>query len=123
MAEHVIGTVADFPVGSRTIVKIRNTEIGVFNVHGTLYALPNVCPHQFGPLCTGGVNGTMVSGPETDWTYQWSREGEILTCPWHGLEIDITTGQSLANPRVKVRQYPIAVVGDDVVVTLGGSNG
>lgn len=120
MAEHVIGTVADFPVGSSKIVKIRAIEIGVFNVHGTLYALPNVCPHQFGPLCTGGVNGTMLNGPETDWKYEWGREGEILTCPWHGLEIDITTGLALANPRVKVRQYPVSVVGDEVVVTVGG---
>ena len=119
MAEHVIGAVADFPVGSNTIVKIRNIEIGVFNVNGTLYALPNVCPHQFGPLCTGGVNGTMVSGPDTDWHYEWSREGEILTCPWHGLEIDITTGKALANPMVGVRQYAISVVDDEVVVTFG----
>ncbi len=119
MAEHVIGTVADFPVGSSTIVKIRAMEIGIFNVDGTLYALPNVCPHQFGPLCQGGVNGTMVSGPETDWQYEWAREGEILTCPWHGLEIDITTGQALANPKVRVRQYPVSVVGDEVRVTLG----
>ena len=73
MAEHVIGTVADFPVGSSTVVKIRNIEIGVFNVNGRLYALPNVCPHQFGPLCTGGVNGTMVSGPETNWAHEWGR--------------------------------------------------
>ncbi|MCA9858076.1 MAG: Rieske (2Fe-2S) protein [Thermomicrobiales bacterium] len=119
MAEHVIGTIADFPVGSSTVVKIRTIEIGVFNVAGTLYALPNICPHQYGPLCTGGVNGTMVSGPDTDWQLEWGREGEILTCPWHGIEFDITTGQALANPRFKVRQYPISVVDDKVTITLG----
>jgi nitrite reductase (NADH) small subunit len=121
MAEHVVGTVADFPIGSSTIVKIRNVEIGVFNVNGTLYALPNVCPHQYGPLCTGGVNGTMVSNADTGWNLEWGREGEILTCPWHGMEFDITTGTALANPKFKVRQYPISVVGDEVLVTLGGS--
>jgi nitrite reductase (NADH) small subunit len=119
MAEHIIGTVSDFPVGSSAVVKIRNVEIGVFNVNGTLYALPNVCPHQFGPLCTGGVNGTMVSNEDTDWNLEWAREGEILTCPWHGIEFDITTGQALASRRLKVRQYTISVVGDDVLVTFG----
>lgn len=119
MAEHVIGTVADFPVGSSTVVKVRNVEIGVFNVNGTLYALPNICPHQYGPLCTGGVNGTMESSADTDWQYEWGREGEIVTCPWHGIEFDILTGKSLASPRLKVRQYTISVVGDDVVVTFG----
>lgn len=119
MAEHVIGTVADFPVGSSKVVKIRNIEIGVFNVNGTLYALPNVCPHQFGPLCRGGVNGTMVNGPETDWQFQWGREGEILTCPWHGIEFDIAKGTALSNPRLKVRQYTVSVVDDEVLVTFG----
>lgn len=121
MPEHVIGTVADFPVGSHTVVTVRNVQIGVFNVDGTLYALPNVCPHQFGPLCTGGVNGTMISGPETGWQLRWGREGQILTCPWHGIEFDIATGQALANPRFRVRHYPIAVVGENVVLTLGGA--
>jgi nitrite reductase (NADH) small subunit len=119
VAEHVIGSVADFPIGSRAIVKIRNVEIGVFNVNGTLYALPNVCPHQFGPLCSGGVNGTMLSNPENDWNLEWGREGEILTCPWHGMEFDITTGVALANPKFRVRQYPISVVGNEVTITLG----
>jgi nitrite reductase/ring-hydroxylating ferredoxin subunit len=119
MPEHVIGKVADFPPGSRTVVRIRNMEIGIFNVNGTLYALPNICPHQFGPLCTGGVAGTMVSGPETNWNHAWLREGEILTCPWHGIEFDITTGQSLSSPRLRVRQYPVSVVGDEVTIMLG----
>ena len=44
------------------------------------------------------------------------REGEILTCPWHGLEFDLTTGRCLANPRVRVRQYPVAV--EDGLVKL-----
>jgi nitrite reductase/ring-hydroxylating ferredoxin subunit len=62
----------------------------------------------------------MVSNAETDWNLEWGREGEILTCPWHGMEFDITTGTALANPKFRVRQYKISVVGDEVLVTLGG---
>lgn len=119
MPEYVIGKPDDFPLGSRRVVKIRNVEIGVFNVDGTLYALPNVCPHQFGPLCTGGVNGTMISNAETNWNHAWLRDGEILTCPWHGIEFDITTGRALASPRLRVRQYPVSVDEDSVTITLG----
>ena len=119
MASHIVGPVAEFPENTHRVVKIRNIEIGVFNVNGAFYALPNVCPHQFGPLCRGGVNGTMVNGPETDWQFEWGREGEILTCPWHGIEFDIAKGTALSNPKLKVRQYTISVVDDEVMVTFG----
>ena len=51
--EHVVGDVSDFPEGSHGVVKVGRREIGVFNIGGELYGLPNVCPHQTGPLCEG----------------------------------------------------------------------
>ena len=83
-----------------------------------LYALPNVCPHQFGPLCAGTVNGTMACSAETGWRFAWVREGEIVTCPWHGIEFDITTGRSLASPRLRVRTYPVIVEDGQIKVTV-----
>jgi 3-phenylpropionate/trans-cinnamate dioxygenase ferredoxin subunit len=118
MAEHVVGPVADFPAGTHRVVKVRNLEIGVFNVAGRFYALPNVCTHQFGPLCAGTVSGTTACDAATGWRIAWVRAGEILTCPWHGLEFDLTTGRCLANPKVRVRQYPVAVENGVVKLTL-----
>ena len=118
MSEHVVGAVSDFPPGTHRLIRIRNAEIGIFNVGGRLYALPNICPHQFGPLCTGTVGGTTACNAETGWKHAWVRDGEIVTCPWHGLEFDITTGRCLAVPRLKVRTYPVAIVGDQVTLTL-----
>jgi nitrite reductase (NADH) small subunit len=46
------------------------------------------------------------------------REGEIVTCPWHGIEFDITTGKSLSSPRLRVRTYPVAVEDGQVKVTV-----
>jgi nitrite reductase/ring-hydroxylating ferredoxin subunit len=109
MAAHIIGPASDFPPGSHRLVEIRNIAIGIFNVAGVLYALPNVCPHQAGPLCAGTINGTMIRNAETGWRHAWVRNGEILTCPWHGIEFDIRTGRALASPRLRVRQYPVAV--------------
>jgi hypothetical protein len=51
--EHVVGDLSDFPEGSTEVVRVGRREIGVFNVGGGLYGLPNVCPHQTGPLCEG----------------------------------------------------------------------
>lgn len=117
MAEYVVGAVSEFPIDSHRVVSAGKLRIGVFNVGGDFFALPNICPHQFGPLCTGKTNGTMVSSAETNWKYEWRRSGEILTCPWHGIEFDIRTGKSLASPRMWVRPYRVEIRGGQVVVS------
>ncbi|CAA9562789.1 MAG: hypothetical protein AVDCRST_MAG88-1632 [uncultured Thermomicrobiales bacterium] len=118
MAEHTVGPAADFPPGTHRVVKVRNVEIGVFNVGGRFYALPNVCTHQFGPLCEGPVGGAMICNAATRWRHEWVRDGEIVTCPWHGLEFDITTGRCLASSKVRVRTYPVTVEGGQVKLVL-----
>jgi nitrite reductase/ring-hydroxylating ferredoxin subunit len=118
MAEHIVGRVDDFPPGTHRVVTVGRIEVGVFNVGGRFHALPNVCPHQFGPLCAGTVNGTTACSAETGWAFAWVREGEIVTCPWHGIEFDIATGQSLSSPRLRVRTYPVAVEDGQVKVTV-----
>ena len=117
MAEVVVGSVAELPPGSRRIVRLGAVEVGVFNVAGRYYALPNICTHQFGPLCQGQVSGTVVARPERGFRLEWERDGQIITCPWHGLEFDLTTGRCLAYPRLKLRSYRVRVENDQVVVT------
>ena len=118
MAEHFIGALADFPPGSQKVISIGKLQVGIFNVDGELYALPNICPHQFGPICTGRVSGTLLSDGEHEWNHYWGLDGKVVACPWHGIEFDITTGRSLASPKLKVRQYPIAVVDGQVCLTI-----
>ncbi len=117
MAEYRAGSVADFPVGAHKVVTAGRLVVGVFNVGGELFALPNICPHQFGPLVEGTVNGTMTCTAATGFRHEWGRQGEILTCPWHGMEFDIRTGRSLASEKIGVRPYTVRVDGDDVYVS------
>ncbi|HWE63301.1 MAG TPA: Rieske 2Fe-2S domain-containing protein [Chloroflexota bacterium] len=42
----------------------------------------------------------------------------MLTCPWHALEYDITTGRCLAYPGIKLRQFPLRVDGDQLIVIV-----
>ena len=114
----LVGPVEELPMGARKIVDAGGIAIGVFNVAGAFYALPNLCVHQWGPLCAGDVSGTLANSSETDWRYQWVRDGTIIICPWHSLEFDLTTGQCLAYPRVKLRRYEVAVEDDFVYVLL-----
>ena len=116
--EHVVAQVGEIGVGERRIVSIGSLEIGVFNVDGQYYALPNVCLHQYGPVCTGRISGTLTAAATSDWKLEWAYEGQIVTCPWHGLEFNITTGQCLAFPRRKLRSYPVTVEDGQIKVLV-----
>jgi 3-phenylpropionate/trans-cinnamate dioxygenase ferredoxin subunit len=108
VANHVVGAVAEIPPGQRKIVDLEGRSIGVFNVEGTFYALRNACPHQSGPLCRGSLIGLMrASDPRN---LEISRVGEIIRCPWHGWEFDVTNGRSIFNPhKLRVRSYEVTI--------------
>lgn len=118
MTRHLVARRDELGPGQRRIVRAGNLEIGVFNVDGRYYALPNVCTHQFGPLCEGRITGTLAASAETGWRTAWVQEGRILTCPWHALEFDLTTGRCVAYPKIRLRQFPVHVEGDQVLVTV-----
>ncbi|HEX5415288.1 MAG TPA: Rieske (2Fe-2S) protein [Chloroflexota bacterium] len=108
MAKHVVGTVGEIPPGERKIVELEGRSIGVFNVKGSFYALRNACPHQSGPLCRGRIKGLLQASDP--WHLELSREGEIIRCPWHGWEFDLTNGQSVFNPhKLRVRAYEVTI--------------
>ncbi len=115
---YVVGKVADLPEGAHMVVEVRGRAVGVFNVHGRYYALPNACFHQNGPLCQGAVSGTVVATAETGWRRTWASDGEIIVCPWHALEFDITTGQCLAYPKRRLPTWEVKVDGDTLTVLM-----
>jgi nitrite reductase/ring-hydroxylating ferredoxin subunit len=124
MTAHAVARLSEVPPGERKIVEVGGRSIGVFNVGGRFYALRNVCPHQGAPLCRGSIQGTAIESKPGE--YRWGREGEILRCPWHGWEFDITTGRSVFNPhKTRVRAYEVTIAGnadaDESVETYRGS--
>ena len=74
--------------------------VALANVAGQFHALDGVCPHQGGPLGKGTLNGT------------------TLTCPWHGWQFDVTTGQNCLSARICQPGFPVRVQGDEVLVEL-----
>jgi nitrite reductase/ring-hydroxylating ferredoxin subunit len=120
VTEVVVGRLAEFPAGTHKVVQAGRREIGVFNIAGTLYALPNICPHQTGPLCQGRIaTGTLKADADSGWKPRWVMADEVIACPWHGLEYHVPTGQCLAYPEITLRRYPVSVRDGDVVVTIG----
>ncbi len=108
MARHVVATVDEIQPGERKIVEVAGRSIGIFNVRGEFFALRNRCPHQGGPLCSGRLWGSLQA--KVPGEYLYSREGEILRCPWHGWEFDLRTGRSWVDPsRTRVRRYEVSI--------------
>ncbi|MDE2638329.1 MAG: Rieske (2Fe-2S) protein [Chloroflexota bacterium] len=107
MGKYVVGKVSELPPSSRRIVRVNGREIGVFNVKGKYYALRNVCPHQSAPLCLGELTGLAVSDEPGE--IEWTREGEILRCPWHGWEFDISNGSTIFQSKARVKTYEVQV--------------
>lgn len=102
----------EIPPGERKIVEVAGLSIGVFNIDGEFYAMNNVCPHQLAPLCEGEVTG-MTTAEEVG-EYNWSCDGEIVKCPWHHWEFDITTGESVFNPhKIRTRTYNVELESAD----------
>jgi nitrite reductase (NADH) small subunit len=118
--EQEVGRLEDFPPGSHRVVELAGRQVGVFNVDGTLHAVPNICPHQAGPLCEAArLTGALVARAEDDWQPTWRHEGEIVTCPWHGLQFNVVSGQCLNYKQVRIRRYEVTTRDGLVFVRVG----
>jgi 3-phenylpropionate/trans-cinnamate dioxygenase ferredoxin subunit len=115
--KHVVAKADEIPPGGRKIVEVAGRSIGIFNLDGEYFALRNRCPHQGGALCEGRLWGVLRAPLPGEFEYEPQRE--ILTCPWHGWEFHVRTGQSWCAPeRLRVRPYTV----ETYPVSLDGSS-
>jgi len=115
-ARHVVATAAELPPGARKIVTVNGHEIGVFHVGSAYYALLNYCPHRAGPLCKGRLRPLVLADEVRQ--IEYTREDEILKCPWHQWEFDLKTGIALYDDKLRVRTYRVVQEGEEVVLYL-----
>jgi len=98
----------EFDPGERRIATLDGFSVGIFNLDGEYYAMKNDCPHQRAPLCEGKLGGTTESDRPGE--YDWVKPGQVVRCPWHGWEFDITSGESVFNPhKVKAKTFEARV--------------
>lgn len=119
--DHEVASVDDLEESDRMLVLVEGREIGIFNVDGELHAFSNWCAHQAGPVCEGNVTGTTEASFDEDSLeveLEYCKDGEVLNCPWHGWEYDITSGECLSRQGVELPEYPVTVKDDTIVVTI-----
>ena len=97
-----VASLAELPPGACGEFVAGERIVAVFNVDGTLHALDGICPHQGGPLGKGVLSGSTI------------------TCPWHGFQFDVTTGQHLTSRSLVHPRIPVKVEGGDVLVDVEG---
>ena len=101
MSEFVkVASKSEIAPGCGKKVEVNGKEIALFNIGGNFCAIDEVCAHQGGPLSEGAVEGTVV------------------TCPWHGWEYDVTSGECLTNPAVVQSKYTVKTEGDDILISV-----
>jgi nitrite reductase (NADH) small subunit len=116
VASHSVARVEEIPPGGRKIVRVEGREVGIFNLAGAFYAIKNACPHQGARVCLGKIVGTTL--PSDVYEFRYGLEGQILRCPWHEWEYDITSGHAVFDPQVRLVTYPVAIADGEIVVTI-----
>jgi len=102
MAKRIkIAGTQDVPPGKAAAFDVEGRRIALFNIEGSYYAIDDTCTHEGGPLCEGEVRGFKV------------------TCPWHGADFDLKSGEALCAPAFeKVQSYKVVVEGNDIQVEV-----
>lgn len=111
-----IGQQGDLRPGAVQIVSAGGIEIGVFNLGDRLVAYRNRCPHQGAPVCLGRVGGTTL--PAAPGEYIYGRRNQVLHCPWHRWQFDLTTGEALFGHGVRLARVDVAIEDGQIVLYL-----
>ncbi len=102
MAELVTVTGGAAPVeGTLAAFDVAGEQVALANVEGRLYAFDDLCPHRQCSLAEGRLEHTVV------------------TCPCHGSQFDVTTGERLRGPAARgVRAFAVRVEAGDLQVEI-----
>jgi 3-phenylpropionate/trans-cinnamate dioxygenase ferredoxin subunit len=91
--------VGEISPGEIKLAATGENPIAVANVGGTLYGFDDRCTHRQCSLAQGSL------------------EGQVVTCPCHGSQFDVTSGAVLRGPaKEPLRTYPAMSDGGQVVV-------
>ena len=89
-----VGSATDVAAGKMRVFDVAGTTVNVASVDGHLYAFDDTCTHRGCSLAKGELHGTTV------------------TCPCHGSQFDVTSGNVLRGPAQRpVRSRAIQVDG------------
>jgi nitrite reductase (NADH) small subunit len=95
-----VARVEDVPEGTIRTVEAGEERIALAHCDSGFYATQNACLHLKGPLGEGRLKGC------------------VLTCPWHGWQYDVRTGQNEFDLAIQLRTYDVQVENGEVRVRV-----
>jgi nitrite reductase (NADH) small subunit len=95
-----IAAAADCPQGTAIETVVEDRVVALYHTNEGFFVLDGVCPHQGGPLGKGALTGCVV------------------TCPWHGWQFDVRTGQHQFSPTTVQPRFDVRVTGGDVLIDV-----
>jgi nitrite reductase/ring-hydroxylating ferredoxin subunit len=95
-----VARVADVPPGSVRPVRVGDAEIALAHCDDGFFATQGHCLHLQGPLGEGRL------------------EACVLTCPWHGWQYDVRTGENEFDRAIVLRTFDVQVEGGEVRVAV-----
>ncbi|MDA0836065.1 MAG: Rieske 2Fe-2S domain-containing protein [Planctomycetota bacterium] len=95
-----VASLSELPADKGKEVVAENRVVALFRVDEDVYAIDGICLHAGGPLADGKLSGTVV------------------TCPWHGWQYDVTSGEHCLNKNLCAVSFAVDVRGDDVYVRI-----
>jgi 3-phenylpropionate/trans-cinnamate dioxygenase ferredoxin subunit len=95
-----VGTVDELAPGQRKLAFVDGRSIVLFNIGGTIRAIDNSCPHNGASLASGKLDGNMLS------------------CPAHGLRFDLTTGCTPGAHPLCLTSFPVREVEGRLLVEV-----
>ena len=95
-----VARVEDVPEGSVHAFRIGEEEIAVAHCDGGFYATQGHCIHLQGPLGEGDLDGC------------------VLTCPWHGWQYDVRTGENEFDRAIQLQTYEVDVADGEIRVRI-----
>jgi NAD(P)H-dependent nitrite reductase small subunit len=94
-----VAALAELAENAPLPARLGDVAIALYRLNGRVYALDDVCPHEFALLSQGFV------------------DDGVIECPLHQACFDIATGRCLAGPAtVDLRTYEVHVAGGEVFV-------
>ena len=97
---YCVASVAAFENSQALKVEVEGKQVAIFHTTDGYIATTNICPHAGGPLNEGDV------------------DGNIVTCPWHGLSYDLGTGICIDDPGFQIERYTVKVEGGNIYVAV-----
>jgi nitrite reductase/ring-hydroxylating ferredoxin subunit len=115
-----VGELSEFEHGKVYLRDAGDRQVGIVATPNGITAFRNICPHEGGPLCLGLVTPLLRGEPREDTSFELQVDHQrfVLSCPWHGWEFDVRTGEAILGG-LTAKIYPVTVASGRVLVDLG----